>query len=231
MSSRRKNYTQSSMVRRKDDQSEGSGSSGCSCGVFLISLLLVFTLALVVGLILSTQALPGDQLYPLKRYSEQVRRLLAASPSQRLELEQNITIVRKAEIEALAADSRSAEIDFSGGFQQVTEDGDWLVGDITVLVPPDTQTVGQITTGTIVTIFGTLENDGRIVARRVQPFEFEFTDRLNSVVSNQWLVDGLTVYLMPDTLVRGSPSLGSEVNVTALVLLDWRLVARLIEEP
>ena len=193
----------------------------------IISLVLV---SVVVAVVASTWALPGEVLYPLKRLTEDTRLNLTRVPSQRIELEEDFDQERLEEIEILREISRSELVDFSAGLSEAKPESEWLVGNIRVLVTPETQIVGQVNLGTYVTVLGTLQSEGYIIAQRIEPREFVFRDRLHSIVSNQWLVDGVTISIAPETAIHGTPAIGSTVEVRAVKLLDEQLIARSIEE-
>ena len=56
------------------------------------------------------------------------------------------------------------------------------------------------------------------------------SDTLHSVAANQWLVDGITLFIAHDTVLHGEPFIDSEVHVVAYRLLENHFIARIIEE-
>ena len=218
------------MVRDPQQNPEESCISGCLFNLVTWVIILLVLASVIVALVASTWALPGEVLYPLKRLIEDTRLELTKVPSQRLELEETFDQVRLEEVESIMGQSRSELVEFSAGLSEVGPNGEWLVGDINVLIQPDTEVIGQVNLGTYVTVYGMLETDGSVTAGRIKPREYIFTDKLHSVVANQWLVDGVTVLLAPDTVIHGTPAIGSEITVKVIRLLDDQLVARLIDE-
>lgn len=218
------------MVRNPRQTPDRNTSPGCLFNLFpLIILGVLFFGALTVAVV-STRSLPGDRLYPIKRYIEQIRLDLTRVPSQRLELEMAIDQTRLDEIEALTEKTHSTSVDFAGGLMETTQGGEWTIGDIQVRIQPDTEVIGKIKLGTFVTVVGTLLSDKSVVAERIQLREYTFTDKLHSVASNQWLVDGVTVHIAPDTIIIGNPKIGSEVTIKAYRSLNDQFIARVIEE-
>ena len=218
------------MVRNPQQPPEHEASSGCVFNLVpLVILGSLFLGALIVG-VTSTRSLPGDRLYPIKRFIEQTRLGLTEVPSQRLELEVAIDQTRMDEIEDLVAESRSASIDFAGGLMETRQGGEWIIGDILVQVLPETEVIGKIRLGTYVTVVGDLRPDGNVIAERIQVREYVFSDKLHSVAANQWLVDGVIVHIAPDTFIIGKPKIGSEVSVKAYRTLNDQFIARVIED-
>ena len=218
------------MVRDPQQKSEESCITGCLFNLVPWVVILLVLASIVVALVASTWALPGEILYPLKRLIEDTRLDLTKVPSQRVELEETFDRVRLEEIETITEQSRSELVEFTAGLSDVDLEGEWLIGDINVMIEPDTEVIGQVNLGTYVTVYGLLEIDGSVTAGRIEPREYVFTDKLHSVVSNQWLVDGVTVLLAPETVIHGTPAIGSVITVKAIKLLDNQLVARLIDE-
>ena len=218
------------MVRDTQQPAENGCLSGCLFSYVPWALLITGILGGLAVFYLSSRATPGDRFYPLKRFFEDTRLSLTNVPSQRVELEKIFDDERIKEIDALMQVSQGANVDFSAGLIEADENGEWLVGDYKVLVRPETEYVGRVYRGIYVTVYGTLQEDGIIEANRIQPREFVFEDKLNSVASNQWLVDGVNVFVAHDSEIHGSPKMGSEVRIRAFRLLNDQLVARLIEE-
>lgn len=83
----------------------------------------------------STQALPGDGLYPVKRSWEDLRLFFIFSPEAREGLESEFEQERLDEISELLTEGRNETIAFAG---LVTEQGDiaWKVSGITVMITP-----------------------------------------------------------------------------------------------
>jgi hypothetical protein len=73
-----------------------------------------------------------------------------------------------------------------------------------------------------------LTPQGEIIGLSLQPRIFQLEAKLNSIESNQWLVGGIPVTILPDTLIRGAPSIGSDVRVLAEMVFAERFIAQYI---
>jgi len=116
----------------------------------------------------SNGALPGDNLYPVKRTWEDVRLLLVFNPSSREELEGEFEQERLHEIDELLAEGRHETIAFAG---VVTEqNGDlWVVSGVPVQITPDSQLPETaVTVGTSIMLEGRTNAKGFVEAERVQ---------------------------------------------------------------
>lgn len=218
------------MVRDPNQPADRQWISGCFFNLAPWILFAILIIGAAVTLIASNWALPGDSLYPAKRWLEDTRLNLTQVPSQRYELEMKHDIERQEEVNALQSSSKEVTVEYVGGFSDIISDREWKIGERTIKINPDTEISGRVTIGTYTTVTGILEPDGEISAEKIQPREYIFQDELHSVASNQWLVDGLTLIVAHDTFLHGAPAIGSEVKVATLRLLDDQLVARLIEE-
>lgn len=106
---------------------------------------LAFSLALVFVLVISgsglvnasASALPGQNLYPVKRGWEGVRLFLTFNHEKRNSLEQEIEEERVYEVNELLSDEERLLVDFSGFF--TSANGKTYVSDVQVLFPADAQ--------------------------------------------------------------------------------------------
>ena len=113
-------------------------------------------------------ALPGDDLYPVKRTWEDVRLLLVLNPESRAELEDEFERERLHEIDELLAEGRHETIRFAG---VVTEQNGnlWIVSTVPVQITADSrlpETAVKI--GTSVTVQGRTNAQGFVEAERVE---------------------------------------------------------------
>ena len=116
----------------------------------------------------SNGALPGDNLYPVKRTLEDIRLLLVFSPESREELEGEFEQERLYEIDELLAEGRHETIAFAG---VVTEqNGDhWIVSGVPVQITPDSQLPETpVTVGTSIMLEGRTNAQGFVEAERVE---------------------------------------------------------------
>lgn len=138
---------------------------------------LAITLGIVVVLALSStglvnasgSALPGDQLYPVKRTWEGMRLLFVFNPQERDLLESEYEQERLDEIDELLTKGRTAPITFSGLVTK-QQDGHWLISAIPVNVTASTRLpVDGIPDGAPVMVTGVTRSDGVVEAQEIQP--------------------------------------------------------------
>jgi hypothetical protein len=133
------------------------------------------TLAVVVVLVLSSTglvsassgALPGDQLYGVKRSWEDLRLLLVAQPQQRYLLESEFDQERLNEIGGLLARRRAESISFAGLVMR-KNDGTWVVSGIPVSITSSTRLPSNVVAASApVQIAGITRSDGVVEARQI----------------------------------------------------------------
>ena len=118
-----------------------------------LAMLLLFSAWNVVSA--SAQAIPGDGLYPVKRWWEQVRLTYTFNASQRDQLASAIEAERLAEIEQLFAQNISMPVDFVGEVTSARPGG-WQIAGIMVFVSNQTELPdGPIQIGLTVQVYGT----------------------------------------------------------------------------
>ncbi len=134
------------------------------------------TLGLVGALVLtstgfvsaSSGALPGDQLYPVKRTWEGVRLFFVFNPQEHDLLESEFDQERLNEIDELIGKKQTAPITFTGLVTRQA-DGQWLVSGIPVSVASSTSpSFSAISDGAPVTIIGNTRSDGVVEAQQIQ---------------------------------------------------------------
>ena len=125
--------------------------------------LVVVTLLFISGTGLvraSSNTLPGDSLYSVKRTWENVLLILTFDVDKREALELDHEYERLEELHELYAIGRSSEVEFSGYVTRQTGD-QWRVSGITVFISTQTQLPdGQIQVGAAVHVKGRTENHG-----------------------------------------------------------------------
>ena len=116
----------------------------------------------------STRALPGDDLYPVKRKLEDVRLLLAFTPGSREELAMQFEGNRLEEVDELLTEKRLAMISFGGLVTQ--QNGDqWVVSGISVEITPDSQLpLDPVTIGTSIKVEGHTGEQGFVEVDRIE---------------------------------------------------------------
>lgn len=195
-------------------------------------LLIIAIVALVLvasqAVNLSPQALPGDFLYPLKLRLEAFELSMTGDLDERLSLEIENDRERVREAQRLLDRGSIQPVSFSAGLQE-SSNGEWLVGDLRVLIQGDTRMVGEILPGYVVTVEGETDPNGVIFARRVQMREYYLTGEFQEISPSQWSVDGVLVLRTPQTVQHDIPQAGSQVNIIALLSMDELFHARLLE--
>jgi hypothetical protein len=96
--------------------------------------------------VVAQRSLPGDSLYRLKQVSERVQLNLAGDSLRREQLSQTFNQRRRAEIEALLNQGKSAEVTFESQIQTVHATAIVLDG-LTIQLRPETKVVGQLSEG------------------------------------------------------------------------------------
>ena len=127
----------------------------------LVTLMVILMLSVSgTGLVrASSNTLPGDNLYPVKRTWEDVQVFFTFNQTSRQELELEQETERLDEVHELFAEGRSAQVDFAG---YVTSQAgtEWRVSGITVLLQADTRLPAQpVIIGEAVRVHGHIQND------------------------------------------------------------------------
>jgi len=127
----------------------------------------IFLLSGSTGLVFaSSNSLPGDKLYPVKRSWEDVQLVLIVDPATRSQRETEFEQERVQEIHALFSESRVAQVNFQGQVQ-AQQPGVWQIADLRILVDQESSVDGQVAIGSLVQVIGETE-DGQIKAQRIQ---------------------------------------------------------------
>lgn len=116
----------------------------------------------------SSGALPGDNLYPVKRTWEDVRLMLVFDSESREELESEFEQERLHEVDELLAEGRHETIKFAGVVTQ--QNGDqWVVSGVPVQITPESRLPGTpITLGASITLEGRTNAQGFVEAAWVE---------------------------------------------------------------
>ncbi len=173
----------------------------------------------------SAKALPGDALYPVKIAAEHTRLLLTGNQAQRLELEKNFDHERVNEVEALIQHARTPTVQFAGGLTQM-QPGNWTVAGIHVVIEAVTQAIGNFKVGYFVEVQGSLHPDGSVLAERIRLRTFDISGKVQTVQPDRWIVNGVWLYVTPDTMMQAPVQAGHQVHVQAVLRLDGSLEAQ-----
>jgi hypothetical protein len=186
---------------------------------------LAITLGLVTLLVLSstglvsasTGALPGDQLYGVKRSWEDVQLLFVFRSQEYRLLQSHFEQERLDEIDDLLAKGQSAPISFSGLVMR-QQDGSWLVSGIPISITSVTKLpADSIAAGSPVMVSGTTRANGVVEASRLEllgagvslpPLEPSEPEDLQPDSGGQ--ESGAVPAHQPSAGSAGSPSAGAE---------------------
>ncbi len=137
-----------------------------------VALTAVLSIALLLtstGLVsASSAALPGQQLYPVKRTWESLQLLFVLNPGQRDLLESNFEQERLDETYELLGRRLAAPISFSGLLSKQS-DGHWVISGIPVTISTSTSLPAvPIAEGAPVSVSGVTGTDGVVQAQQIQ---------------------------------------------------------------
>jgi len=175
-------------------------------------------------LIVSARSLPGDQLYPVKRAIEDLRLNLSSNSSNHQSIEEQYRRRRIEEVERLLNQGRTEMVSFDG---IVNEQGvrHWTVGNVMVVVAPDTSILGLINPGDLVEVEGTTQPEGWVRAFEIHLQEHEFMGVVESISSQEWLISGQNVPITSETQIDPNVQIGSRVQVIVHTQDDGSLYA------
>jgi uncharacterized membrane protein YgcG len=211
-----------------------------------ISLGLTFALVFSgTGLVsASSTALPGENLYPVKRTWEDVRLLFVFNVDSRDALESQYDQERLHEATDLLAEGRPEEISFTG--VAVEQNGQFFISNLPVLMTPETK--GKLENGATVMAVGRTNAQGYVVLATVetlppgsmvplgQPIkvdsgerdQFHMEGKIDSIKEFSLIINGQDVYL-ENTKIEGTISVGAQVDVEGYFTSDGKFIAVKIE--
>ena len=134
-----------------------------------VSFMLVIFFLSSTGLVhASSGALPGDNLYPVKRTWEGMRLFFTFADKERENLEMEYENERLEEADDLLAEGRAESITFSGYITAQSE-VQWMVSGLAVSINPQTILPHQpVTVGSGVIVHGMTTLDGYVDAQRIE---------------------------------------------------------------
>ncbi|GAB4521381.1 MAG: hypothetical protein Fur0018_01810 [Anaerolineales bacterium] len=190
------------------------------------------TLLLVAAIVMSgygfynvaAQALPGEQLYPVKRTLESMR-LQLASPEMRSVLEETYKHRRLDEVQALvSARSAGQHVSFWGVVEEQNNTR-WVVDSIPVHLAADVLIVGQIEPGVMIEVEGQTTSEGWVLASELHLNRRDWVGDVERITPTEWIVSGLTFQVNESTSFDGTPDVGNPVLVTMQAEEDGRMLA------
>jgi uncharacterized membrane protein YgcG len=127
---------------------------------------LVFLFSGGTGLVFaSSDALPGDNLYPVKRSWEGVQLALILDPKAKSQRETEFEQERVHEIHTLFSESRKTKVDFQGVVES-QQPNVWQVAGLKIAIDNEATFNGKIVPGALVRVIGETE-DGIIQAEQI----------------------------------------------------------------
>jgi uncharacterized protein DUF5667/uncharacterized protein DUF5666 len=134
---------------------------------FIALLLLVVFILSGTGLVsASNAALPGDQLYPVKRTWEDLRLQFAFTPQGRETLENEFEQERVDEVNTLVTHGRVEKVSFIGLISGIFPDH-LIVSGINVIIDAHTQLPGLFSLNQLVQVDGETQSGGAVLAKKI----------------------------------------------------------------
>ena len=133
----------------------------------LAAILLLVGLAAGSLFVSATDSLPGQALYPLKRFGEKIQLSVTLDPVAREQLRIEHRLERQREVRQVLDTGQQAELDFRGELQEIGE-GFWIVGGLIVALDDDTVVEGQPVIGSVVIVRAVAPGDGTLQAAKLR---------------------------------------------------------------
>jgi hypothetical protein len=182
--------------------------------VYAFILAVIITLVSFSGLsIASAQSLPGDQLYLLKRASENIRLNLSVTLDDHYAVEDQYKARRIKEVGALLAARRPEFVEFFGEVISQSDD-QWEIGGVDVHLDADTIIIGDITSGSMVEVEGKTVPSGWVQASEIHLQSYGFLGYVESISPNVWQIAGKMVHITSDSRVDSGLQVGDWVVVS-----------------
>lgn len=150
----------------------------------------------------------------------------------------------KSQVTPTQPNTTAAETEFTG--QVTSQNGQtWVVSGRTLHLTDRTEIDGTIHVGDKVTVHGLQEENGIVLALKIELAEEEkqatptpekqsseetsFRGIVQSMAAGVWIIGGRTIAVVGDTEIEGHPGVGDMVTVEATVKADGTLVAHSIQ--
>jgi hypothetical protein len=114
----------------------------------------------------SEGSLPGDLLYPVKLAGHSLQLALTLDPEKQELLEEQFSIERRQDIQAVLASGRQASVEFEGILEEMEADL-WFISGLAVTVQDSTVIEGQPYLGALLGVQGDLSGNGLLLANRI----------------------------------------------------------------
>jgi hypothetical protein len=170
--------------------------------------------ALLLVALGSTNALPGDGLYPIKLAAEEAGILMGSSDPMRLEREAGLETRRAETVLGMIRKKQTGAVQFGGFLNRSPLEG-WQAAGISLGLSQEMEQQAGSLAGVYVEIEGSLNPQGRVQVTMLEPRVFTLRGAVRAINANNWLVGSQAVRLTANTQIEGAPSLGSDVTVDA----------------
>ena len=129
----------------------------------------VVVVSLATGVLFTSAAdsLPGQALYPVKRFGENVRLSLTLNPAARQELQTEYALERRHEVRQVLAAGQRAALEFRAELEEIGDDY-WIIGGLKVMLDSDTLVEGHVAVGAMVIVQASSSGDGTLWALKLQ---------------------------------------------------------------
>jgi len=133
----------------------------------LAAVLILVSLSATVLFASASHSLPGQTLYPVKRFGENIRLSLTLDAAARQHLRTEFRLERQSEVMLVLESRQQATLEFRSTLDEIG-DGYWIVGGLQVLVGDDTAIEGQVLVGATVIVHASSPGDGTLRAIKLQ---------------------------------------------------------------
>ncbi len=177
----------------------------------LVSLAVVLILFGTMAVSVSSSAIPGDALYPVKRLVENIRLTRTGDPETAVTLAEQYRQERIREVQALLRTGRSAEVTFEGEIEAIQPE-EWTVATIHVILDAETNIEGRPQVGELARVHGRTE-DGLLTANLIE------------------LLTGSAATPEPEPTPEPTPTVAPTLTVTATATATGAPTTESTEEP
>jgi hypothetical protein len=112
-------------------------------------------------------SLPGQALYPVKRFGENARLSLTLRPAARQELQSAYLLERRLEVRQILDAGQQAVLEFRAELEEIGDDY-WVIGGLRVVLNSDTLVEGHVAVGAMVIVRASSSGDGTLQALKLQ---------------------------------------------------------------
>lgn len=180
----------------------------------VFTFVVIAVVSLVITGVVSSQALPGDFLYPVKIQVERAGETLTAGSSNRLVWQLTFDQRRSTEVSRLLSRGRRESVTFAGTLTQ-DAGGTWRAAGIALQIPAALQPDPALL-GAYVDVHGFTHPDGFIEVTSLALRLFQISGMIEELQSNNWRVDSVRLTLTPQTRVDAGLRPGMRVEATAI---------------